>query len=260
MQLRILSALTIGGLLFFGSRAAKPLFAFDKAAARPVIVELFTSEGCSSCPPADALLRKLSATQPVPGVEIIVLGEHVDYWNYIGWTDRFSSKQFTQRQQQYAEIFHLDSAYTPQMVVDGRVELNGADEASAKHEIIQAAKQARVPVTIAVKSLTSRVAVFTVHVSASPLTKNSHLLLAVTESGLTSEIKAGENDGRKLVHSGVVHVLRQVDELKGGELDAEPAIEFSPEWKMDALNVVVFIQEKNSRRIVGAASQSFRLE
>src|SRR5438270_3284394 len=151
MQLRILAVLTFGGLALFFLMQSRTTLAADQPASGkrvPVIVELFTSEGCSSCPPADALLRKLEETQPVPNADIIVLGEHVDYWNYIGWTDRFSSKDFSQRQEQYARVFNLDSAYTPQMVVDGRTELNGADESSAKRAIADAAKREAIQIDL----------------------------------------------------------------------------------------------------------------
>src|SRR4051794_22393096 len=115
----------------------------EPAKRTPVVVELFTSEGCSSCPPADAMLRRLDESQPVPNAEIIVLGQHVDYWNYIGWTDRFSSKELTERQRQYGETFNLDSVYTPQMIVDGKTEFNGADDAAARKAIATSANEAR---------------------------------------------------------------------------------------------------------------------
>src|SRR5215468_9246058 len=119
----------------------------------PVIVELFTSEGCSSCPPADEVLARLEREQPVAGAEIIALGEHVDYWNQIGWTDPFSSRSFSERQGAYAETFRLDGAYTPEMVVDGRVEFVGSDWNKAVAAITQAASapKADVQITLARK-------------------------------------------------------------------------------------------------------------
>src|SRR4051812_14249507 len=149
MRRLILSLLLAASFTVFSTLGARTAPSLGGEGSRvPVVVELFTSEGCSDCPPADALLRKLEEKQPVPNAEIIVLSEHVDYWDHIGWRDRFSSKTFTERQQKYGDRFKLDSVYTPQMVVDGRTELNGADERRALQAITDAAKAGKTEVTV----------------------------------------------------------------------------------------------------------------
>ena len=114
---------------------------------KPVVVELFTSEGCSSCPPADALLQKLEAQQPVAGAEIIALEEHVDYWNHDGWVDPYSSSEWTERQQAYAALFKNDP-YTPELVVDGRSQFVGNNARKAEVEIEKAARGVKTEVAI----------------------------------------------------------------------------------------------------------------
>src|SRR5438034_10624758 len=108
------------------------------AAPMPILVELFTSEGCSDCPPADTVLGQLIRTQPIGGAEIVGLGEHVDYWDRLGWKDRFSSAALTGRQQLYQTRFGTESIYTPQMVVDGRAEFVGSDAPAARKAIEKA--------------------------------------------------------------------------------------------------------------------------
>src|SRR2546430_11354979 len=114
-----------------------------EAPPTPVLVELFTSEGCSSCPPADLLLSRLQQSQPIAGVEVIALSEHVDYWNQLGWTDPFSLAGLTERQRQYAAALRGEGVYTPQMVLDGKTGFVGSDSQKALGAIAQAAKSPR---------------------------------------------------------------------------------------------------------------------
>src|SRR5271170_5527905 len=117
-------------------------------ASPAVLVELFTSEGCPSCPPADRLLAELDRKQPVPGTTIVVLSEHVDYWNQLGWRDPFSSHQWSERQDEYGRQFGLDSVYTPQIVVDGDIEASGNDSRAVLSAIERSAKQPHIEISI----------------------------------------------------------------------------------------------------------------
>jgi len=224
----------------------------------PVIVELFTSEGCSSCPPADALLLKLENDQPIPGAEILALEEHVDYWNNLGWNDPFSSFDYTARQYVYAGALGNGNAYTPQMVVDGRFELVGGRGGQAKDAIEHAATLPRSTVTLTQLHLAPDQGEWTVSADHLPVSGDSaELWIAITETHLHSSVRAGENSGEDLYHAAVVRRLTKVASVDGHKpqpFSTTAKISLRPEWKRENLRVVALVQEKKSRHILGAAS------
>ncbi|ALW85184.1 hypothetical protein AUC43_08810 [Hymenobacter sedentarius] len=220
------------------------------AARVPVVVELFTSEGCSSCPAADAALRQLETAQSVPGVEVIALGEHVDYWNRLGWKDGFSSAAFTARQRQYAAGFG-SGAYTPQAVVNGRYEFVGSHAAELAQTVAKAATAPRATVALTTAGSTARV-----HVASVPAgTAAAEVLLVVTESGLASQVGGGENSGRLLRHAPVVRQLISLGKMgSAGTFTGTTELKLNAGWKRPNLRAVALVQETASHRIVGAAT------
>ncbi len=228
------------------------------AASTPVLVELFTSEGCSSCPPADALLSRLDRTQPIRGADIIVLEEHVDYWDRLGWKDSFSSEAATARQNEYGEAFGGNQVYTPQMIVDGRAEFVGSSDADALRAI-RVASQAPKPAIQLTWEKGDTLAIHIEQVNNAGHGDGQQLFLVVAENMLHSDVKRGENAGRVLEHNGVV---RQV--LPLGKIDAAPAgfssrvaVHSVRDWNRAHLRAVVFVQERRSRHVLAAAPISF---
>jgi hypothetical protein len=239
------------------TRAGSP----NSEARTPVIVELFTSEGCSSCPPADALLSQLDAQQAIAGAEVIALEEHVGYWDQLGWKDPFSSPAWTARQQAYAGAIGDGNSYTPQMVVDGRSEFVGSRERAA-HQIIQdAARRTKVEVNLSPGGLIGGNRL-QLTVRAGKLVENANgdtaeVWLAVTERGLHSDVSRGENAGEDLHHAPVLRSLQKIgvaDAGKAPSFTGNPEVKFENSWNRENLRVVVFIQEKKNRRILGGGT------
>ena len=227
----------------------------DSAGRTPVLVELFTSEGCSDCPPADALLARLDRSQPIEGAELIVLSEHVDYWNGIGWKDPYSSPQYSQRQNAYAELFRLGSVYTPQMVVDGQYEFVGSDQRRANEAIKNATQTEKVKVNLTSAHLESDSAI-AVHVEAVRLPPSltgdsANVWLAVADEQDESHVSGGENGGRTLTHVAVVRTLEMI-----GKVDRSD--QFSRDLKINVghargkMRLIAFLQEMPTGSIVGA--------
>lgn len=230
-----------------GSSAAKEANDPADDVRSPVLVELYTSEGCSSCPPADRALAFLAEQQPVSGAEVIALEFHVDYWDSPVWKDPFSSALFSQRQKLYAERYRSDQVYTPQMIVDGGQQFIGSDTLQAANVILEAAKKAKAAITV-----TQDKEKLSVKISDIPKAENSTVFLAIAENNLNTDIKGGENSGKKLSHAAVVRELRSLGTV-GGEskgFETQTDLQLKPEWKKGDLKVVVFVQENESRRVL----------
>ena len=224
-----------------------------------VIVELFTSEGCSSCPPADALLKELSEQKKMNGVQVVALEEHVDYWNHLGWKDPYSAAEFSQRQSDYAQVFGTDGVYTPQMVVDGQSELVGSRSLAAREAIQKAANQPKAEIVLVGGANSSpgkpAFEVQIKNLEGISVRGETELWVAVTEKGLQTDVKAGENSGETLKHAAVVRSLRKIDTLRNpAGYDRQIQVAVDPGWKKENLAVVAFLAEKSSRKIIGAAA------
>lgn len=220
----------------------------------PVLVELFTAEGCSTCPPADKLLEGMIASQPAAGVTIVGLGEHVDYWDRLGWKDRFSSAAFTRRQQQYADRDKGDNIYTPQMVVDGKSAFVGTDIAAARQAIEQAGTASHGVVQIELDTSSANHVGVAVTASKLSVTAEDHadVIIALTEDSLRTDVKRGENKGRTLTHAAVVRQMTTVGEAaEGATLRADIKVESG--WQRQQLKTVAFVQQRQSRRILATA-------
>jgi len=201
----------------------------------PVLVELFTSEGCSSCPPADRLLESLDR-------QAVVLSEHVDYWDRLGWRDPFSGHANTQRQEAYARGFGIEGPYTPQMVIDGVTEFVGTDARRAMDEIGRARSREKIGVHLA------RTAAG-VQVQIDPAAKAADVWLALADDSGTSQVAAGENQGRSLHHVAILRSLRKIGAVKRGAGFARN-IEVPP----GAGRVIVFVQESGLGKVYGVGT------
>ena len=253
------------GFLCAGLLLAGPIFAGSVDGRVPVIVELFTSEGCSSCPPADALLARLQRNQPVSDARVIVLSEHVDYWNNLGWVDPFSSPQFRARQNDYARAFGVDNVYTPQMVVNGRAQFVGDDLDRATAEIRKAANQPAAVVQLQpYRNRKDRDLIdLAVQIKDLPPVRAAavkdgppiQVFMAITEDNLSSDVQRGENSGHRLRHVAVVRsfgAIGTMDPREKESLSLKPTLKFPASWKRQDLHAVVFLQERGTQRIIGS--------
>ena len=210
------------------------------AVRAPVLLELFTSEGCSSCPPADRLLQKLDSAQPVAGADLIVLSEHVDYWNQLGWKDPFSSAKFSERQRDYAQSLRGE-VYTPELVVDGVKGFVGSDEGEARQAIHDSLRTGKAPIRVEVNG--GKISLHLDH------TVEGTLWLALAHDTMKSNVTRGENAGRGLSHVAVVYSLEKVGKIDKHDAAFDREIAFTP-YQGETTRIVAFIQKPEIGRVV----------
>ena len=222
----------------------------------PVLVELFTSEGCSSCPPADVILQKLDEFQPIPGAQLIILSEHVTYWDHDGWKDPNSSPIFTERQNSYETTLGEKEPYTPQFVIDGAQSVSLEHPQFLEDALTNAKTDPKVPLTISSVEIDP----------ADPMTLRAHLeiaanfdkhgadvYVAVALNRVESQVLRGENGGKRLEHTAVVQQLSKVGKLSKGKPFAEDVrLRLKSGEKLKDLRIVAFAQESGPGKLVAA--------
>ncbi|MGR3856996.1 DUF1223 domain-containing protein [Chryseobacterium indologenes] len=215
------------------------------------VLELFTSEGCSSCPPADELMGKIE--KEYKDEPVYLLSYHVDYWNRLGWKDRFSTAENSQRQQQYSRILN-SQVYTPQLVVNGKTEFVGSDENNIRNAIRKALiTSKKTPVELSAAISQHKI---DVHYKAPSTDPQNILLINLVEKHSSTEVGKGENEGRHLHHWQIVHKqkLISLNKQQEGITTFKLPEGFSPEnWE-----VIAFIQNRRTGEISGSAKTAFK--
>lgn len=251
----LLLAMTAGLAMFAGNRPSPA----DSMNPVSVLVELYTSEGCSSCPPADAFLQTLDQ-QPVAGVEMVVLSEHVDYWNHVGWKDPFSSSFYSERQSAYGRRFGLDDVYTPQMVVDGAEQFTGSDRDAAGKAFTKAVSAPKIAVHLSAISVES-VNLLRAHLEAAPLPSSqgrsgAEIYVVVALNHAESHVARGENSGRTLAHTAVAESMTRAGVVRPDQgFSQDIQLKLKSGLDPGNLRLVAFVQEAHQGRILGATAQ-----
>ncbi len=241
-------------LLAYAATLSSVLFASHALAKDAVLVELFTSQGCSSCPPADHFLSQLGNENG--DVEIVPLSFPVDYWNYIGWKDAFSSSKWSKRQKEYASRIS-SRTYTPQLVVQGSLDCVGSNERCIRAAVDRVGAQPTLG-TIEMGRVREVGGSVLVEAVARLEAQAPDVVATVVlyESGLSTDVRRGENKGRQLRNDFVVRALQEVGTIRGGDREGRSVTARIPmrnEWRAENMGAVVFLQDPSSRRIIAAA-------
>jgi len=222
----------------------------SKTAKGFAVVELFTSEGCSSCPPADELIAQIQ--QESNGQPVYILAYHVDYWDRLGWKDQFSSSAFSQRQNLYADWLNA-SLYTPQAVVNGTREFVGSDGNTLREAISNGLqKSAIADLSLTSVKLEPKKIDIQFHTDVAPA--HTVLLLALVQRNAVSKVLRGENRGRTLSHVQIVRDLQNVN--LNGKTDGSASITIADGLNKDGLEIIGFLQNTDSGAIIAATKSS----
>ncbi len=224
-----------------------------------VLVELFTSEGCSSCPPADALLRQIDGEQTESGQLIVAISEHVTYWNQLGWSDPFSSDLYTERQYAYGQRFHLDSVYTPQMVINGEEQIVGNDRAGLLRAFREEQKPQPISIHINAVNVHDRSLMLEFSITGNIPLGGADLFVAVTDDNAKSSVTRGENSGRTLSH---VSVARSITRIANVSSQTKQTIQIplpSPSKLSEnqGRHLILFAQAPDLGRVLGVDTKAF---
>ena len=223
----------------------------------PVLVELFTAEGCSSCPPADTFLRQLDALQPIPGAQLIVLGEHVDYWDHQGWPDPFSSASLTDRQRGYERALRRRELYTPQFIVDGTSEMRLSERQKIGPVLKNAAATPKIPVSIDSLKVEPGTPAFisgAISVDGNAQSRKGDVFLGLAVDHFESKVLRGENRGQTLDHVAILLELRKLGSLTpGAKFDQDFRVPVKSGVDPGNIRVIAFVQEADYGRVIGAA-------
>jgi hypothetical protein len=230
----------------FSSEKEKPVLSAQRSTGFAVI-ELFTSEGCSSCPAADDVVAAAAKNYPQ---NVFVLGFHVDYWNRLGWKDEYSSAAYTDRQQQYAALFALSGIYTPQVVVNGKEEFVGSDR-NKLDKAIKSELNVNTAVAIQLSSAVSNNTAVSVQYTTNADDKNN-LHIALVQMQAVTNVRRGENSGRTLSHINIVRDFKTVDLAK--EKTGNVSFNIPKSLTADQFKIIAFTQDKMNYHITGAAS------
>jgi len=217
------------------------------------LVELFTSEGCSSCPPADELIEEVQ--EKYSGKNVIALSYHVDYWDRLGWKDPFSSADFTNRQEYYGGIFRLNSIYTPQAVINGETEFVGSNSAkliSSIEERLKTGSPIEIKLNVLLKTPGKVEVIYSTGGSSS---KQERLFIALVQKAATNKIKRGENEGRTLHH---INIVRDFSSVLVSSQEETATFNLPPGMIREDFFVAAFVQNKTTGKITGLTKMAVK--